>query len=102
MHLCRALAETPPRLFLALTSIIGVTGMPGNGWYAFSNEALDLVLRRFEAEHPQTKILSVAYSVWGETGMGARMGSVHGLARMGIGAIPTAEGVRRFVQLFTH
>jgi acyl-CoA thioesterase FadM len=74
--------------------------MPGNAWYAFSNEALDLVLRRFEAEHPGTAVLSIAYSVWGETGMGARMGSVEHLGKLGIGAIPTAEGVRRFLELF--
>jgi NAD(P)-dependent dehydrogenase (short-subunit alcohol dehydrogenase family)/acyl-CoA thioesterase FadM len=98
-NLCRALAEAPPKLFVGLTSIIGVTGMPGNAWYGFSNEALDLMLRRFEKEHPQTAVISVAYSVWGETGMGARMGSVKHLGKMGIGAIPTAEGIQRFVQL---
>ena len=98
-NLCRALADAPPKLFVGLTSIIGVTGMPGNAWYGFSNEALDLMLRRFEIEHPQTAVLCVAYSVWGETGMGARMGSVHNLSKMGIGAIPTAEGIQRFVQL---
>jgi NAD(P)-dependent dehydrogenase (short-subunit alcohol dehydrogenase family)/acyl-CoA thioesterase FadM len=100
LHLCQALAQAPPKLFIGFTSIIGVTGMPGNAWYAFSNEALDLVLRNFEAEHPQTAVLSIAYSVWGETGMGARMGSVKHLAARGIGAIPTEEGVRRFLQLF--
>ncbi|HTU19273.1 MAG TPA: SDR family NAD(P)-dependent oxidoreductase [Gemmataceae bacterium] len=98
-NLCRALADAPPKLFVGLTSIIGVTGMPGNAWYGFSNEALDLMLRRFEKEHPETAVLCVAYSVWGETGMGARMGSVHNLSKMGIGAIPTAEGIERFVQL---
>jgi NAD(P)-dependent dehydrogenase (short-subunit alcohol dehydrogenase family)/acyl-CoA thioesterase FadM len=101
-NLCAALADAPPRLFLGLTSIIGVTGMPGNAWYAFSNEALDLVLRRFGAEHPETAVLSVAFSVWGETGMGARMGSVTHLAKKGIGAIPTEEGVRHFLRLFDH
>lgn len=101
-NLFAALADAPPKLFVALTSIIGVTGMPGNAWYGFSNESLDLALRRFGAEHPGTGILSVAFSVWAETGMGARMGSVHGLARMGIGAIPPAEGAGRFLKLFTH
>ena len=100
MESCRALDQVPPRLFIAFSSIIGVTGMPGNAWYAFSNEALDLVLRRFEAEHPQTSVLSIAFSVWGETGMGREWGSARHLAKMGIGAIPTDEGVRRFLQLF--
>jgi enediyne polyketide synthase len=98
-YLFAALAEAPPRLFVALTSIIGVTGMPGNGWYAFANEALDLVLRRFEARQG-TAVLAVAFSIWGETGMGMRTGSVERLRRRGIEAIPTAEGVRRFLRLF--
>ncbi|MBO3462727.1 SDR family NAD(P)-dependent oxidoreductase [Aetokthonos hydrillicola Thurmond2011] len=100
-NLLQALGSAPPKLFIAFTSIIGVTGMPGNALYAFSNESLDLMLRRFEVDHPQTNVQSVAYSVWSEVGMGARMGSMENLGRMGIEAIPTTEGVNRFVQLFT-
>ncbi len=100
LHLCRALAQRPPRIFVGLTSIIGITGMPGNAWYAFSNEALDLILRRFGEEHPGTRTQSLAYSIWRDEGMGARMGSVQALKKMGIDAIPTAEGVNRFVRLF--
>ena len=81
-------------------SVIGITGMQGNGWYAFSNEALDLILRRFASNHPKTRTLSVAYSIWRDEGMGARMGSVEALKKQGIGAIPTQEGVMRFVRLF--
>ena len=47
------MADAPPRLFVALTSIIGVSGMPGNAWYAFANESLELLLRRFAAEHDE-------------------------------------------------
>ncbi|MGK7878136.1 MAG: SDR family NAD(P)-dependent oxidoreductase [Xenococcaceae cyanobacterium] len=99
-NLLQALAEAPPRLFVAFSSIIGVTGMPGNAWYAFANESLAIMLRRFESDHPETKVLSLAYSVWGEVGMGARMGSVKNLERIGIGAISTEEGVGRFLKLF--
>ena len=34
--------------------------------------------------------------------MGARLGSVVRLKQMGVDAIPTAEGVRRFVHLFLN
>ncbi len=98
-HLCQALADAPPRLFVGFTSIIGVAGMAGNAWYGYSNEVLDLTLRRFQAEHPETAVLSVAYSVWADTGMGVRMGVVERLAKIGVGAIPSDEGVRRFLQL---
>ena len=98
-YLTAALADAPPKLCIGLTSIIGVTGMPGNGWYAFANEALDLVLRSFEARHG-TAVLSIAFSIWGETGMGFRSGSAERLRQRGIAAIPTAHGVQRFMHLF--
>lgn len=102
LHLFEALEDAPPQLFVVLTSIIGVTGMPGNAWYAFANECLDLSLGRFAARHPHTQAASVAFSVWDEVGMGARLGSVTQLAKAGIAAISVDEGTRRFVDLALH
>lgn len=102
LNLAAELHAAPPRIFVGLTSVIGITGMPGNAWYAFSNEALDLILRRFSAEHSDCRTQSVAYSIWRDEGMGARMGSVGALQQQGIDAIPTEEGVKRFVRLFLH
>ena len=99
IHLCYALQDQPPKLFVGFSSIIGVTGMVGNAWYGFSNEALNLIMRRFEAEHPETAVIAMAFSVWEEVGMGARMGSIRNLSRIGIRAIPTQEGVARFLGL---
>ncbi|MDQ3959667.1 MAG: SDR family NAD(P)-dependent oxidoreductase [Pseudomonadota bacterium] len=99
-HLWHALQSNPPRFFIAFTSIIGITGMPGNAWYAFSNEALDLFLKQIRSASPTTQTLALAYSVWGETGMGARMRSVKQLGQWGIDAIPTEEGIKHFLQLF--
>lgn len=98
-NLCRVLENKPPKMFAGISSIGAVIGLPGNSWYSFSNEVLDLILRRFGQEHPETSVLSTAYSVWAEVGMGARMGTVRNLGRMGIKAIPKNEGVNRFVQL---
>ena len=102
LHLLDALETRPPKLIVGIGSIIGVTGMPGNGWYGFSNEAMDIALREFAAAHPQTRIANAAYSIWRDEGMGARMGSVAILKGKGIAAIPTDEGVGRFVKVFTH
>ncbi len=99
LALCDALRDSPPKLFVAMTSIIGVTGMPGNAWYAFSNEALDLILRRFQQECPSAASLSIAFSLWADVGMGMRFRSVDRLAKMHVGAIPTETGIRRFLQL---
>ena len=99
-NLCAALSSNPPRIFAAFTSIIGVTGMPGNAWYAFSNEALDLILRKFGSEYQDTSVISIAYSVWKEAGMGRRLGIVDNLAKTGVGSIDNNEGVQRFLKLF--
>ncbi|MBU4261438.1 MAG: SDR family NAD(P)-dependent oxidoreductase [Proteobacteria bacterium] len=99
VNLCEVLADQPPKLFIGFSSIIGVSGMARNGWYGFSNQALDLLLRRFAEEHPVTAVQSMAFSIWDEIGMGIRLGSVAHLAQKGIAAIPAQEGVRRFLQL---
>jgi enediyne polyketide synthase len=93
LNLMSAFDQSPPKMFAGISSIIGSTGMPGNAWYGFSNEVLDILLRNFGSEHSQTSVVSVAYSIWRDEGMGYRMGSVDHLKRMGIDAIATAEGV---------
>ncbi len=102
LHLCEALKEQPPKLIIGFTSLTGLTGMAGNSSYGFANEALQLILRRFEKEHPETQVLSIAYGVWDEVGMGMRSGSVRFLEKKGVYAIPVSEGVKRFVQLFQY
>jgi len=98
VNLCKVLKHEPPKMFLAMSSIIGITGMRGNAWYAFSNEALDLALRRFAAACPEASVASLAYSVWGQVGMGHRLGVIKNLEETGVGAIPTEEGVKRFLR----
>ncbi|MFT3776263.1 MAG: SDR family NAD(P)-dependent oxidoreductase [Minicystis sp.] len=97
LNILEALHAAPPKLVAGISSIIGITGMPGNAWYAFSNEALNVVLQRFRASHPATETIALAYSVWAEVGMGARMGSTTHLARMGVSAIPPEAGVAHFL-----
>lgn len=100
VNLMSALEKFQLKLFVGVSSIIGFTGMPGNAWYGFSNEMLDNLLTKFRSNHPKTNTLSVCYSVWRDEGMGHRMGSVDYLKRIGIDAIPTEEGVDRFITLF--
>ncbi|MFA5880150.1 MAG: SDR family NAD(P)-dependent oxidoreductase, partial [Candidatus Margulisiibacteriota bacterium] len=87
------------KLIAAFSSIIGVTGMPGNAWYAYSNMLLKKLLQNYKTSHQSTKVQALAYSVWQEVGMGVRLGSVENLAKIGISAIPTADGVYYFNKL---
>lgn len=102
INLCQALQRHPPKIFIGFTSIIGISGMQRNGWYGFSNEALNLILTNFKEDHPKTHTLSLAFSIWGDVGMGVRLGSKEYLASKGIEAIPNAEGVTRFLHLFDN
>ena len=102
LNLLSAFEKSPLKMVAGISSIIGYTGMPGNAWYGFSNEMLDMLLRKYGAENPQTSVISIGYSIWRDEGMGHRMGSVSHLRRMGIDAIATEEGIKRFVNLFLN
>ncbi|GAB1542179.1 hypothetical protein NUACC21_48530 [Scytonema sp. NUACC21] len=102
LNLYHAFANTPLKLFVGFSSVIGITGMQRNAWYGFANETMDLILRRFQAQHPETAVSTMAFSVWEEVGMGARMGSVRNLAKMGIKAIPKDAGIARFLHLIKN
>ncbi|MFW7378809.1 MAG: SDR family NAD(P)-dependent oxidoreductase [Oligoflexus sp.] len=97
-HLYSALDGAKLQLFVSLTSVIGVTGMPGNTWYALANESLDLLTRKIKAANPQAHAVSLAYSVWSDIGMGAKLGSVDRLEEKGIGSISPAQGIERFMK----
>lgn len=99
IYLCESLSASSLKLFAAFTSVIGVMGMQGNAWYAFSNEILNLIVQKFKQNHPNLQIANIGYSVWKEVGMGARMGSSEKLAKSGIDSIPLQEGVDRFLSL---
>ncbi len=101
VNVCKAMSQ-PPKLIAGITSIIGLTGMEGSGWYGLANEVLNLYLHQFKNQNPQTDVVTIAYSVWDEIGMGAKLGSIDRLAEKGIGAIPVAEGVKRFKQLIEN
>ena len=67
--------------------------MEGSGWYGLANEVLNLYLHQFKNQNPKTEVVTVAYSIWDEVGMGTKLGSVDKLAEKGIGAIPIKQGV---------
>ncbi len=90
--------SAPPKFFAAFTSVIGVTGMKNNAWYAYSNEAVARLLQGFGAAHPKTAIVSYAFGVWDEVGMGVKLNCIRHLGQLGLDAIPLDEGVRQFLR----
>jgi len=99
INLHKALKSQPLKLFAALTSIIGITGMPGNAWYGLSNEMLDSFLGKIDCQRPETDVVSMAFSVWDEVGMGQKLGTKNYLENIGIHSIPKEKGVKKFMEL---
>src|SRR3989338_4993709 len=102
LNVLGALEKDPPSLVMALTSVIGETGMEGSGWYGFANEVLKLCLRKYANEHKDAQVQTIAYSIWDEVGMGVRLGSIERLGEKGIAAISVKEGIKRFRHLVEH
>ena len=98
-NLLRQIDPGSLRWVAALSSVIADSGMIGNADYAFANEWMNLALARFGARRPNVRVQSFGFSVWAELGMGVRLGSVDGLKRMGIEAIPPELGTRLFLDL---
>ena len=97
-NLLTLFAATPLKFFAVFTSIIGVTGMRNNAWYAYSNETVARLLDAYAQAHPSTATVAYAFGVWDEVGMGVKLGSVQHLEQMGIDAIAVADGVRQFLR----
>ena len=82
------------RLLVAFGSIIGRSGMRGEAHYAIANERLRTMTEAFAAEHPSCRCLAIEWSVWGDTGMGARLGLLDSLRQLGVRPIPPEDGIR--------
>jgi acyl transferase domain-containing protein/acyl-CoA thioesterase FadM/acyl carrier protein len=99
-----ALRAAPPRWLVAFTSVIGVAGMAGNAWYAYSNEVTDLIVRRFAEDHPGACALGLAWGLWSDVGMGAQEATQRALRRLGLAdrAISPGLGVARLFDVLAR
>ncbi|HET6210733.1 MAG TPA: SDR family NAD(P)-dependent oxidoreductase, partial [Jatrophihabitans sp.] len=87
------------RLVVGFGSIIGRFGLPGQADYAIANDGLRVLLERWAADRPACRVRVIEWSVWGELGMGLRMGVLDDLRRRGVEPIRPADGVAMFCQL---
>jgi enediyne polyketide synthase len=98
-NLLAAIDRDRLRLFVTFGSVIARTGLPGEADYGLANEWLTRLTERWQTAHTQCRCLAVEWSVWSGVGMGARLGHVGELARMGISPIPVELGLTAFRRL---
>jgi enediyne polyketide synthase len=98
-HLLAAIDPEKLRLFVAFSSVIARSGLPGESDYALANEWLTRLVEDWKTAHLHCRCLSVEWSIWSEIGMGARLARKDRLIKGGITPIPPEKGVAALLSL---
>ena len=99
------LSAVPPGRLKALhviSSVLGRTGMFRQADYTFANAWLDGATRSVLQRFPKIHAFSIGYTVWEETGIGAKSGSLEMLQTVGVTPLPKQDGIAAYLNLATH
>ncbi|HEY2168711.1 MAG TPA: type I polyketide synthase, partial [Candidatus Angelobacter sp.] len=78
-NILRAVNQGKLHLLLTFGSIIGRTGLQGEGHYGLANEWLRMEVEEWQLQHPACRCLNLEWSVWAGVGMGQRLGVLESL-----------------------
>ena len=92
-NILRAIAPDNLHLLLTFGSIIGRTGLQGEGHYGLANEWLRMEVEEWQHQHPACRCLNLEWSVWAGLGMGQRLGVLESLQRQGITPLPLDQAL---------
>jgi enediyne polyketide synthase len=92
-NILRALDENNLRLLLTFGSIIGRTGLQGEGHYGLANEWLRMEVEEWQHQHPACRCVNLEWSVWAGVGMGQRLGVLESLQQQGITPLPLDQAL---------
>ena len=94
-HLRKALAQRAPRYIAFFSSLVSHTGNAGQTDYCAGNEVLNALAAEMALACPDSRVVSLLWSVWHETGLANRAVQQR-MAQMGMSGIGNADGTRRF------
>jgi len=87
------------KLFHALSSVLGHTGMAGQTDYTTANAWLDAAVKQLKFLRPEINCLSIGYTIWSETGIGKKIGAVDSLHASGTVPATNKDGVEGYLAL---
>ncbi|MCB2219789.1 MAG: SDR family NAD(P)-dependent oxidoreductase [Bacteroidetes bacterium] len=87
------------KMLHVISSVLGHTGMRSQCDYNFANAWLDGAVNHFKEKHPNTNCLTLGYTVWGETGLGKKMGALDYLKTVGVHPLTIDEGISSYLHI---
>lgn len=95
LHLRSALARQAPKYIVFFSSLVSHTGNAGQTDYCAGNEVLNAMAGELASACPDSRVVSLLWSVWHETGLANRAVQQR-MAQLGMSGIGNADGTRRF------
>ncbi len=97
-NLRAALDQRPPRIWVNFGSLLGLTGQIGEADYASGNDFLAAAAVAASGEGRATRELTIGWTLWGETGLGANELTKAYFEKSGMySAMTSAEGIDHFI-----
>jgi enediyne polyketide synthase len=81
-----------------ISSVLGRTGMFRQADYTYANAWLDGATLSIARSFPKMHVFSVGYSVWEETGIGAKSGSLEMLQNVGVSPLSIKQGIDTYLK----
>lgn len=95
LHLRSALTRQASKYIVFFSSLVSHTGNAGQTDYCAGNEVLNAMAAELASTCPDSRVVSLLWSVWHETGLANRAVQQR-MAQLGMSGIGNADGVRRF------
>lgn len=95
LHLRSALTRHAPKYIVFFSSLVSHTGNAGQTDYCAGNEVLNAMAAELATACPDSRVVSLLWSVWHETGLANRAVQQR-MAQLGMSGIGNADGTRRF------
>jgi enediyne polyketide synthase len=85
-----------------VSSVLSKTGMRSQADYTYANAWLDGAASSLANRFPDVQMVTLGYTLWGETGLGLKLDSFKFLRKVGVSALSTEVGVNAFIDLIAR